>query len=105
VILISNGAGIGPFKGFLEEKEALKSLGVIGDITLFFGCKKEDSDFLYKSEIENYRETRILTSFFPAFSRQNQVKFFFKNVINTGIKILCSRLSKKRKKINFVVIL
>jgi len=43
----------------------------VGDIDLFFGCRHPDHDFLYEKELEEFRESGILTNLYAAFSREH----------------------------------
>ena len=45
-----------------------------GKNTLYFGCKKRDVDYLYKDEIEEYKESKVLSSLHLAFSREQTEK-------------------------------
>ena len=50
--MIAAGTGIAPFRGFILEQERLKSVGKpIGQMLLFFGCRKPEEDYLYRDEI------------------------------------------------------
>lgn len=74
IICIGPGTGIAPFRGFIREKVAYKKTngGEIGKIKLFYGCRKEDEDYLYRSEWPKYSE--ILGSnleLYVAFSRND----------------------------------
>jgi len=42
----------------------------VGDIDLFFGCRHEDHDYLYRKELENFKARGILTNLYAAFSRE-----------------------------------
>ena len=47
-----------------------------GDITLYFGCRKKDSDYIYKEELEHYHKTGIINKLYVAFSREGVYQFF-----------------------------
>jgi len=42
-----------------------------GEIDLFFGCRYEDHDYLYRKELEEFQKRGILTKLYSAFSRDN----------------------------------
>jgi NADPH-ferrihemoprotein reductase len=58
--------GVAPFRGFVQERVALarrvkekngtEALNDWGRLTLFYGCRKSNEDFLYKDEWPNYLE-------------------------------------------------
>ncbi|KAI7911783.1 hypothetical protein M0657_010772 [Pyricularia oryzae] len=52
VIMIAAGAGIAPFRGFLQQRaELLKQGATLGPAMLFFGCRGAHDD-LYRDELE-----------------------------------------------------
>jgi cytochrome P450/NADPH-cytochrome P450 reductase len=71
VILIGPGTGLAPLRGFIEERAALRREGVgVGPTLLFFGCRRPDHDYLYRSELEGYAASGDLSALFVAFSRE-----------------------------------
>jgi len=51
VIMVGPGTGAAPFRGFLQERLSQVRQGQrVGPIVLFFGCRHEHQDFLYKEE-------------------------------------------------------
>ena len=70
MIMVGPGTGVAPFRGFLQERAALKQRGVpVGESMLFFGCRDPLQDFLYEEEMRAFEATGF-TRLFPVFSRE-----------------------------------
>lgn len=70
--MIAAGAGIAPFRGFIQELSALKSQGkVVPPAILFYGCRSRDQDDLYRQEMDEFEETGVV-SVRRAFSRPSE---------------------------------
>ncbi|WP_185856546.1 diflavin oxidoreductase [Blattabacterium cuenoti] len=78
IILIGPGTGIAPFRSFLYEREATKATG---KNWLFFGDQHFDIDFLYKTEILNWKKKGILYRVILSFSRDQEEKIYVQDKI------------------------
>ncbi len=78
IILIGPGTGIAPFRSFLYEREATKATG---KNWLFFGNQHFDTDFLYKTEIINWKKKGILSHVILSFSRDQEKKIYVQDKI------------------------
>ena len=78
VIMIGPGTGIAPFHAFVEEREMR---GATGKNWLFFGDQHEATDYLYKDELENWKETGLLTNLSLAWSRDGADKVYVQHLI------------------------
>jgi len=85
VIMIGPGTGVAPFRGFIQERVAMarrtvekngpEGLNDWGKITLYFGCRKSDQDYLYKNEWPEYsKELHGKFVLRTAFSREPPYK-------------------------------
>ncbi len=78
VIMVGPGTGVAPFVGFIQHRSKLEGLDTSGPMTLFFGCRHKERDFLYQSELESHVESGVLQKFYPVFSRddpENKIKY------------------------------
>ncbi|WP_319498630.1 flavodoxin domain-containing protein [uncultured Cohaesibacter sp.] len=78
VIMIGPGTGIAPFHAFLEEREMRKATG---KNWLFFGDQHEKTDYLYRDELNNWKETGLLTNLSLAWSRDGMDKVYVQHLI------------------------
>ncbi|KAI8659927.1 hypothetical protein NCS56_01211000 [Fusarium sp. Ph1] len=83
VLMIGPGTGVAPFRGFIREKVEQKRQGQeVGTLTLFYGCRREDEDFLYKDEWKAYRdELGDKFQMHVAFSRQTEKKVYVQDIL------------------------
>ncbi|WP_018617195.1 diflavin oxidoreductase [Segetibacter koreensis] len=73
IIMIGPGTGIAPFRSFLAQRDAT---GATGLSWLFFGDQHFVTDFLYQTELQNWKETGTLTKINVAFSRDQKEKVY-----------------------------
>ncbi|RFU23791.1 hypothetical protein B7463_g12545, partial [Scytalidium lignicola] len=56
IIMVASGSGIAPFRGFLQERTRIASMGrEAGKTILFFGCRNEE-DYIYRDELKQMKE-------------------------------------------------
>ena len=73
MIMVGPGAGIAPFRAFLQERAATAAPG---RNWLFFGEQRRDCDFLYREELESWRSGGHLARLDLAFSRDQEERIY-----------------------------
>ena len=58
IVMICAGAGLAPFRGFVQERaEKIKRGLSVGPAMLFIGCRHPERDVLYGSELQEWEKT------------------------------------------------
>ncbi|XP_073471311.1 NADPH--cytochrome P450 reductase isoform X1 [Aquarana catesbeiana] len=82
VIMVGPGTGIAPFIGFIQEREWLKQQGKeVGETVLYYGCRHEHEDYLYKEELARFHKDGVLTQLNVAFSRDQKEKIYVQHLL------------------------
>ncbi|KAG9323845.1 hypothetical protein KVV02_007855 [Mortierella alpina] len=68
IVMIGPGTGVAPFRGFVQDRaQDVKNGKKVGATVLFFGCRREDEDYLYKNEwpelMKDIEGAQIITAF------------------------------------------
>ena len=85
MIMVGPGTGLAPFRAFLEEREMTHAQG---DNWLFFGDRNSNSDYIYESEINGWKESGLLTRLDLAFSRDQKEKIYVQHrMIENGAEL------------------
>ena len=78
IVMIGPGTGMAPFRGFLQEREAV---GAGGRNWLLFGHRNYTHDFLYQLELQDWRKSGLLTRLDVAFSRDQPEKRYVQHAL------------------------
>ena len=79
IIMVGPGTGIAPFRAFLEQREFDKSKG---RNWLFFGDRTSTHDYLYENELNDWKESGLLTKLDLAWSRMADIpKTYVQNLM------------------------
>jgi sulfite reductase (NADPH) flavoprotein alpha-component len=73
VIMVGPGTGIAPFRAFLQERRVTHPAS---RNWLFFGHRNQATDFFYEKELEEFRESGVLTRLSLAWSRDGEKKTY-----------------------------
>ncbi|XP_040441407.1 methionine synthase reductase [Falco naumanni] len=74
LMMVGPGTGISPFIGFLQHRQKLREEHTdweFGETWLFFGCRHQDRDYLFKDELRCFLENGTLTHLKVCFSRDS----------------------------------
>lgn len=85
IIMVGPGTGVAPFRAYLQERQAT---GARGKAWLFFGAQREQSDFYYKKDFENFMANGVLTRIDTAFSRDQAHKIYVQDRMKESSKEL-----------------
>jgi cytochrome P450/NADPH-cytochrome P450 reductase len=89
IIMIGPGTGLAPFRGFLQERAALRAAGrAVGPALLFFGCRHPRQDFIYEDELRGFAEHGV-ARLFACFSRlaDEQKTYVQDQVLREGAEV------------------
>lgn len=64
----------------------------IGDIVLFFGCRKKSEDYIYEDELTSYEKDGTIADLHVAFSRDQVRQKLFLLSLSVAILLFVKRL-------------
>ncbi|CAD7699015.1 unnamed protein product [Ostreobium quekettii] len=103
VIMVGPGAGLAPFRGFLQERSTLQQKGhQLGPALLFFGCRSRKKDYIYEEELQQYLEDGVITELYTAFSRDQEEKDYVQHHLFANRDKVWAALNGGRKGVFYV---
>mmetsp|Transcript_10522 Transcript_10522/g.22941 ORF Transcript_10522/g.22941 Transcript_10522/m.22941 type:complete len:816 (-) Transcript_10522:245-2692(-) len=83
VVMFGPGTGIAPMRAVLQERSHARMAGGTnhGPNVLYFGCKSRSMDYIYRDELEAFREEGTLTELHLAFSREQEEKVYVQHLL------------------------
>lgn len=82
ILMIGPGTGVAPFIAYSQEREEWQAQGkTLPESTLIFGCRKSDSDYIYKSDMAKWKESGVITHLYEAFSREQENKVYVQDIL------------------------
>jgi NADPH-ferrihemoprotein reductase len=82
VVMIGPGTGFAPFRGFIQERAWHKEQGKeVGEMLLFFGCRRSDHDHIYKTDMDEWVRQGVLTRCHVAYSRASNEKVYVQHQV------------------------
>jgi len=97
IIMVGPGTGVAPFRGFVQERaQQAKNGETVGKTILFFGCRREAEDFIYKDEWKQWQadmdgQFEIVT----AFSRDQANKVYVQHRLKERAEEINKLLEQK----------
>lgn len=111
LLFVCNGAGIAPFRAFLQD---LRANGSEVKVLLFFGCPTRDAHFLFRKELEETTKPAsgpilpyehvseipalqpVLTHLFCTFSRDQPAKVYVQSAVSANAELVWEQVYSER---------
>nr|XP_022918308.1 NADPH-dependent diflavin oxidoreductase 1 isoform X1 [Onthophagus taurus] len=94
VIMVGPGTGMSAFRSYIHERVA-DGTATKENLTLFFGCRGEKTDFLCKEEFLTFEKENKL-NLFVAFSRDQDYKIYVQHKIKDNMDLVWNLLKNEK---------
>lgn len=78
--MIANGTGIAPFRGFWQQRMFETNRKDLGQMFLYFGCRRPGVDEFYREELSEMLSKGVIQSYHMAYSR-GEPKLYVQNLL------------------------
>ena len=89
-VMIGAGTGLAPYRAFLQS---LQKRYLDQEHLLFFGCRHQQADYLYKQELEAWQESGLV-KLFCAFSRDQSEKVYVQDKLLEQSQLIWQRMEQ-----------
>ncbi|KAL4465858.1 hypothetical protein ABPG74_004095 [Tetrahymena malaccensis] len=99
IIMVGPGAGLAPFRAFLQEKQFLedsKQNTKFGESVLYFGCRGKKVDYIYKNDLESFEKSKICNQLRLAFSRDGPNKVYVQDLMQQDLEQIADLFLNKQ---------
>ena len=75
LIMVGPGTGVVPYIGIMQERNKAKSDNpelALGPAAMYFGCRQHDSDYIYRDEMTDFLDRKVIDSLNVALSRPTE---------------------------------
>eukprot|EP01038_Epipyxis_sp_PR26KG_P006475 gene6475-8907_t len=83
ILMIGPGTGIAPMRALLQERQFLQNKQKSSSLNiLYFGCKHNNVDFIYRDELMEFKSSGTLRDLHMAFSRDSSQKIYVQTLLS-----------------------
>lgn len=92
LIMVGPGTGIAPFRAFIQHR-LLRGKQSSSEMVLYFGCRRQDQDYLYGTTLEGWAADGYIT-LYTAFSRQQKRKVYVQDRLKESSELVWKLLQE-----------
>ena len=75
LIMVGPGTGVVPYIGIMQERNKAKADNpdlTLGSAAMYFGCRQHNSDYIYRDEMTDFLDRKVIDSLNVALSRPTE---------------------------------
>jgi len=106
IVMVGAGTGIAPFRSFWQERKIDMDMmqtpngyngNAWGEMFLYFGCRQQNVDELYRNEIDQLVSDKVIKEFYSVYSREpNKPKVYVQDVMEKNMDSIFDAIFNKR---------